>query len=115
MYKLCCAKSAFSRRKSSVPQRDALPPHRLSRGCRKLVKEERDYEGFVSRPMRWETVVRKFQLLTKSCTSDSLHQRIVESVADLERTQINRLADLLQKVRSPAQASEKGVLQCGPI
>jgi 2-methylcitrate dehydratase len=84
-------------------------------GGRKLVKEKHDYEGFVSRPMRWETVVRKFQLLTEPFTTESLRQRTVDTVADLEGTQINRLADLLQKVMSSTQATEKGVLQHGPI
>ena len=46
---------------------DHTPSLSISEGSdgRVLVKEKRDYEGFHTRPMRWETVVQKFERLSR--------------------------------------------------
>jgi 2-methylcitrate dehydratase len=68
------------------------------RGGRTVSIAKRDYEGFVTRPMRWETVVRKFQRLSEPHTTPSLRERIVDTVANLETVQISQLTNLLQDV-----------------
>ncbi len=66
---------------------------------RKMVKEKRDYEGFHTRPMSWETAVQKFEKLTASCTERSLCQEIISAVSHIEAIQVSDLAKLLAKVR----------------
>ncbi len=41
-----------------------------------LTKEKRDYEGFRTRPMQWETVVKKFEQLTQPYIPSSLQTQI---------------------------------------
>jgi len=60
-----------------------------------LVKEKQDYEGFLTRPMRWETVVQKFEGLSALHVSTSQRRRIVDAVANLEMIQVSELAGLL--------------------
>jgi 2-methylcitrate dehydratase len=72
------------------------------RDGRRLVKEKRDYEGFRTRPMRWETVVQKFERLSTRYASPSLRQEIVDAVANLENIQVADLTKLLARVRVPA-------------
>ena len=67
----------------------------------RLVKEKKDYEGFRTRPMRWETVVEKFERLSTPYADRSQRQQIVEAVANLEAIQVGELARLLRNVRSP--------------
>lgn len=66
---------------------------------RPLVKEKRDYEGFHTRPMRWETVVEKFERLSRSYTDASLRREIVEAVADLPSIRVADLTALLARVQ----------------
>jgi 2-methylcitrate dehydratase len=66
---------------------------------RKMVKEKRDYEGFYTRPMSWETAVQKFEKLTAPCTERSLCQEIISAVSHIEAIQVSDLAKLLAKVR----------------
>lgn len=61
-----------------------------------FVKEKSDYEGFLTRPMRWETVVKKFEQLSEPCTSSSLRRQIIDAIAHLERIQISELMGLLE-------------------
>jgi len=68
---------------------------------RRLVKEKRDYEGFLTRPMHWETVVQKFEGLSTRYTSSSLRQEIVDAVANLEKIHVTDLTKLLAHVRLP--------------
>jgi 2-methylcitrate dehydratase len=65
---------------------------------RVLTKEKRDYEGFHTRPMRWETVVQKFERLSQPYVDSSLQREIVDVVANLESTQVADLARLLERV-----------------
>jgi 2-methylcitrate dehydratase len=65
---------------------------------RVLAKEKRDYEGFHTRPMRWETVVQKFERLSQPYIDSSLQREIVDVVANLESTQVADLTRLLERV-----------------
>jgi 2-methylcitrate dehydratase len=61
--------------------------------------EARDYEGFLTRPMTWESVVTKFETLAASHASRPLRSEIVSAVARLEETRTSILTSLLARVR----------------
>jgi 2-methylcitrate dehydratase len=65
---------------------------------RALTKEKRDYEGFHTRPMRWETVVQKFEWLSQPYVDSALRRKIVDVVANLDSVQVADLARLLECV-----------------
>ena len=71
-------------------------------GGRRLLKERRDYEGFRTWPMSWETVVRKFDRLAAPHAGASLRREIIEAVANLEAIPVADLMRLLAGVRPPA-------------
>jgi len=80
-------------------------PCRLSvtlRDGRVLVQEPKDYEGFHTRPMRWDTVVQKFERLSSAHAEASLRREIIGAVANLETIQVLDLARLLAQVRAAA-------------
>lgn len=68
---------------------------------RVLIKDKQDYEGIHTNPMRWETVVQKFERLSGPYTDRSLRLKIVDAVADLDSIQIAYLVSLLSKVQAP--------------
>jgi 2-methylcitrate dehydratase len=70
----------------------------LLRDGRTLVKEKRDYEGFRSRPMRWETVVDKFERLSAARVDAPARKGIIEAVANLDAIQAADLMKLLASV-----------------
>jgi 2-methylcitrate dehydratase len=70
------------------------------RGGRVLTKEKRDYEGFYTRPIGWETVIRKFEGLSAPYANRVLREKIVDSVAHLEKIQVSDLMGLLGQVSS---------------
>lgn len=65
---------------------------------RTLEKSKSDYEGFHTRPARWETVIAKFRRLSKPFTTEVLRNEIVETISRIESTPINRLTGLLGQV-----------------
>jgi 2-methylcitrate dehydratase len=65
---------------------------------RVLVKEKRDYEGFYTRPMRWDTVVTKFERLSAPFADATLRSEIVAAVANLETIKVADLTRLLSRV-----------------
>lgn len=67
---------------------------------RKLRKEKRDYEGFNTRPMAWDTVVRKFEHLSSPYTDTSIRNKIIAAVAELETVRVQELIELLTEVRA---------------
>lgn len=75
------------------------------RDGRKHTIEKRDYEGFHTRPMRWETVVAKLNMLASRYASESLRGEIVDAVANLESVQVADLMALLEKVNVPGHNS----------
>jgi 2-methylcitrate dehydratase len=72
---------------------------------RVLIKEKRDYEGFHTNPMRWETVVRKFEVLAEPYADAPLRRQIADAVANLEAISTADLMGLLAKVRAPGSPS----------
>jgi 2-methylcitrate dehydratase len=64
-----------------------------------LTKEKMDFEGFITRPMHWETVVRKFEQLSQNHLDTSHQADIVEAVLHLEGLQVHELASLLEKIK----------------
>ena len=62
---------------------------------RTLSKEKRDYEGFHTRPMRWETVIKKFERLSEPYVGRPLREKIVDCVAHLEDIHVSDLMGLL--------------------
>ena len=72
------------------------------RDGRTLVKESRDYPGFVSQPMSWEMACNKFNLLAALYTTDAERRAVTNAVADLESTRIRDLMKLLSCVRVPS-------------
>ncbi len=74
---------------------------------RHLTKEKRDYEGFITRPMRWESVVHKFKQLAAPYTNPGLQRDIAAAVADLETTRIPDLMKMLRQVRIPGVSAAR--------
>jgi len=62
------------------------------RGGRMLEARRSDYEGFLTRPVRWEAAVQKFERLAASFPSSE----IAAAVANLESTRVAELARLLE-------------------
>ena len=70
------------------------------RGGRVLGKLKKDYEGFLSRPMHWETVLEKFHGLSAPYADFSLRREIAEKVAELEKIQMADFMNVLGKAGS---------------
>jgi 2-methylcitrate dehydratase len=68
---------------------------------RTFLIDKRDYEGFFTRPMAWETVAEKFDKLAAQYADDSLKGNIIDAVADLENIQVPDLMGLLSMVKIP--------------
>jgi len=73
----------------------------ILRDGRRLEKEKRDYEGFSTHPMSWETIVQKFERLSLPYAGPLLRQEIVDAVANLDSIQVAELTRLLAKVQAP--------------
>lgn len=87
---------AFSRRfPAQMPCRVTM---RLRDG-RRLAREKEDYEGFFTRPMRWETVVGKFDRLAAARTDPGLRREIVGAVGELESIRVTDLMRVLSRVQ----------------
>ncbi|HJT89875.1 MAG TPA: MmgE/PrpD family protein [Bryobacteraceae bacterium] len=86
---------------------------RLNDG-RTLTAVKRDYEGFLTNPARWETVVQKFQNLSRPHTTGSLREQIADAVAHLEEIETGRLTELLRQVTPAPRDREEGALLYGP-
>ena len=76
------------------------------RGGRVLTKEKRDYEGFHTRPMAWETVIKKFEGLSEPYVNRPLREEIADSVVHLEKIHVSDLMGLLERASS---AKQKGI------
>ena len=76
------------------------------RGDRVLTKEKRDYEGFHTRPMAGETVIKKFEGLSEPYVNRPLREEIADSVAHLEEIHVSDLMGLLGRANS---AEQKGI------
>ena len=63
-----------------------------------LTKEKQDYEGFLTRPMGWDTITKKFEQLSQARISPQLQREIEEAVANLDNIQVSELTSLLGKI-----------------
>ena len=70
---------------------------RLANG-RVVEAEKRDYEGFTTRPMGWEGAARKFHGLASRFAAGPLRERLVYTIARLDRVKVTDLTALLSKV-----------------
>ncbi len=62
---------------------------------RVFVREKTDYEGFHTRPMSWEPVIRKFEGLAGYVFDPSRRREIVDAVKRLDEIAVEDLMDLL--------------------
>lgn len=87
--------AAFSRRfPAQMPARVAI----VLTGGRVFRVEKADYEGFVTRPMPWESVVAKFERLAAPYADRALRQAIIAAVAQLDTIAVRDLTALLAQV-----------------
>jgi 2-methylcitrate dehydratase len=64
---------------------------------RLLERSKRDYEGFHTRPMGWETVVTKFERVSAPFADERLRRRTIDAVARLEQIDIQELSVPLER------------------
>jgi 2-methylcitrate dehydratase len=64
-----------------------------------LSKDKRDYEGFLTRRMQWETAVSKFTQLTRRNISIAEQDMIEEMVLDLENVPVRDLLKNLENIK----------------
>jgi 2-methylcitrate dehydratase len=79
-------------------------------GDRKLVIEKNEYEGFLTFPMLWDTIVNKFKRLCGPYTDKELQDEIISAVRNLDSIAIADLTVLLgkvhqKKIRKPTPGS----------
>jgi 2-methylcitrate dehydratase len=74
---------------------------RIHAGGNVYETHKEDYEGFHTRPMRWDTVSEKFTRLAEPYTDAALRKDIIGAVKDLETTPATDLFDLLAEVETP--------------
>jgi 2-methylcitrate dehydratase len=88
---------AFSRR---FPEKIPCRVRVTLQDGRRILREQEDYEGFRSRPMRWEMVVEKFERLASAYADPALRREIAGTVNDLEAVKVSDLTALLGRVRA---------------
>jgi 2-methylcitrate dehydratase len=76
--------------------------------------EKRDYEGFTTSPASWESVVRKFRMLSGPHANSGLQADIIDAVANLETIPIRELTELLRQVIPAPLDRQEGVAPYGP-
>ncbi len=89
-----------------------MPCHlrvRLTDG-RELVQEKHDYEGFLTRPMGWDHVARKFHTLSERAAEAPLRREILAAVANLEAIPVADLARLLAQVQVTASSATESLI-----
>jgi 2-methylcitrate dehydratase len=74
------------------------------RGGKVVESERNDYEGFFTRPMSWENVVRKFERLSSVYADAGLRRAIISAVDGLEQVAVPDLAGLLERIPRPKGA-----------
>lgn len=62
-----------------------------------LSKEVEDYEGFLTRPMDWRMIVRKFERLTSKVLDTGMQKELEDKVKTLDNRKISDLTNLLQQ------------------
>lgn len=92
---------AYSER---FPDEHACRVTLVTRDGRSFTVEKRDYEGFHTRPMAWETVAAKFRRLAGPHADGDLLEELEAACRELEEVGARRLAGLLARVRVPEEA-----------
>lgn len=72
-----------------------------------LVRESRDYPGFISQPMTWQSACKKFSLLSETHATDSQRKAVIDAVADFENTRIQELMRLLAGIHAGPAVGDK--------
>ncbi|MCC7400267.1 MAG: MmgE/PrpD family protein [Chitinophagaceae bacterium] len=60
--------------------------------------EKKDYEGFVTRPASWETVIAKFNSLVTPFTDEKTREKIIDLVKNIEKHSVRELMEVLSGV-----------------
>ncbi len=71
------------------------------RDGRVLEREKQDYEGFHTRPMRWPTIVQKFERLSAPFADADLRREIVAACSELDGVRVREVTRMLARVRRP--------------
>jgi 2-methylcitrate dehydratase len=61
---------------------------------------KKDYEGFYTRPASWDTIINKFHLLALPYADESVREKIIELVKNLEYGRIRDLMLLLEDLKN---------------
>jgi 2-methylcitrate dehydratase len=69
---------------------------------RLLEKEQRGYEGGLTKPLSWDRTVEKFHWLSEAFADQDLRNRLIQVVKQLDSRPISDLANLLAFVRCTA-------------
>jgi len=93
------AKPAYSQR---FPEEMPCRIQVALRDGQTLVKESRDYPGFVSQPISWEMACKKFNLLAAPYAAEAERKALINAVADLENTRVHHLMQLLASIHVPS-------------
>jgi 2-methylcitrate dehydratase len=73
------------------------------RDGRTYARDQRDYEGFHTRPMSWEKVVDKFDRLASSHADSDLRKQLADAVGSLDDLEVHDLTALLGRVEGPGK------------
>jgi len=65
--------------------------------------EKNDYEGFHTRPMSWDTIISKFEILAGPYTTKELRNQIVSTIQNFEQHSVSELMGLLEEVCFPVK------------
>jgi len=66
----------------------------------RLTLEKRDYEGFVTHPLSWDKVVKKYEHLAGPLTDATQREQIADLVYHLDSVQVKELTNLLGQIRA---------------
>lgn len=61
--------------------------------------DKTDYEGFNTRKASWKTIIHKFHLLASSHADESVREKIIEIVQNLEQYNVSDLMLVLERLR----------------
>jgi 2-methylcitrate dehydratase len=85
------------------PGRHACKVTIVLKSGRVFSKEKKEYEGFHTNPMNWDSVAHKFERLSESHTDAPLRKNIINAVRHLEDIRVAELVELLTNVSHPPQ------------
>ncbi|PWN06018.1 MmgE/PrpD family protein [Rhodohalobacter mucosus] len=71
---------------------------RLKDGTSHMI-EKKDYEGFHTRPMSWETIIEKFERLSGPYITQEISEQIIDTIRSFENHSVTDLMNLLSQVK----------------